>query len=66
MATWRFRILPDKSLSQTVKRHKPKRWVVERSASWVNRHRERLRRWEKITENYLGPVQLAYCIPVYR
>jgi putative transposase len=49
-----------------VKRYKPKRWVVERSASWLNRFRRLLIRWEKKAENYLGLVQLACCITVYR
>jgi len=41
------------------RRHKPKRWVVERSASWLNRFRKLLIRWEKKAENYLGLVQLV-------
>lgn len=49
-----------------VKRYKPKRWVVERSASWLNRFRKLLIRWEKKASNYLGLVQLACCITVYR
>ena len=48
------------------KRYKPKRWVVERSASWLNRFRKLLIRWEKKGENYLGLVQLACCLTVYR
>jgi len=48
------------------KRYKPKRWVVERSASWLNRFRKLLIRWEKKAENYLGLIQLACCIMVYR
>ncbi len=53
-------------LENPVKRYKPKRWVVERSASWLNRFRKLLIRWEKKAENYLGLVQLACCIMVYR
>jgi putative transposase len=53
-------------LEDPVKRYKPKRWVVERSASWLNRFRKLLIRWEKKSENYLGLVQLACCITVYR
>jgi putative transposase len=53
-------------LENPVKRYKPKRWVVERSASWLNRFRKLLIRWEKKAENYLGLVQLACSIMVYR
>jgi len=44
------------------KRHpgaRAKRWVVERTHSWLNRSRRLLVRWEKKTENYLAFVQLA-------
>ena len=53
-------------IENPVKRYKPKRWVVERSASWLNRFRKLLIRWEKKAENYLGLVQLACCLTVYR
>jgi putative transposase len=52
--------------SDVVKCHQSKRWVVERSASWLNRYRKLLIRWEKKAENYLALVQLACCITVYR
>ena len=47
-------------------RCKPKRRVAERSASWLNRFRKLLVRWEKKAENYLGLVQLACSITLYR
>lgn len=53
-------------IEKPAKRYRPKRWVVERSASWLNRFRKLLIRWEKKTENYLGLIQLACCITVYR
>ncbi len=53
-------------MEKPAKRYKPKRWVVERSASWLNRFRRLLIRWEKKAENYLALVQLACCIVVYR
>jgi putative transposase len=46
--------------------HKVRRWVVERTNSWHNRFRKLLVRYEKKVENYLGLVQLACCIIVYR
>jgi putative transposase len=48
------------------RRHKRRRWVVERTNSWHNRFRKLLVRYEKKSENYLGLVQLACCIIVYR
>jgi putative transposase len=47
-------------------RHPPRRWVVEASHSWFNRFRRLLIRWEKKATNYLGFVQLAACLIVYR
>jgi putative transposase len=43
-----------------------RRWVVERTNSWHNRFRKLLIRYEKKSENYLGIVQLACCMIVYR
>jgi putative transposase len=36
-----------------------RRWVVERTHSWLNRSRRLLVRWEKKTENYVGFIHLA-------
>jgi len=36
-----------------------RRWVVERTHSWLNRSRRLLLRWEKKTENYLAFIHLA-------
>jgi len=41
---------------------KARRWVVERSHSWMNRFRRVLIRWEKKAENYLGMLHLACAI----
>jgi len=38
---------------------KPRRWVVERTHSWLNRSRRLLVRWEKKSENYLAFLHLA-------
>ncbi len=39
--------------------HKAKRWVVERTFSWLNRFRALLIRWAKKGENYLAQLHLA-------
>lgn len=38
---------------------KARRWVVERTHSWLNRYRRLLIRWEKKSLNYLGLLHLA-------
>ena len=53
-------------MENPVRRYKPKRRVVERSASWLNLFRRLLIRWEKKAENYLALVRLACSLTVYR
>jgi putative transposase len=48
------------------RRHKPRRWVVERTISWLNRCRGILVRYEKKAANYLGVLQLACALLWYR
>lgn len=55
--------------AQTRKRQagfKARRWVVERTHSWMNRFRRILIRWEKKTENYLALLHLACAVIAYR
>lgn len=47
-------------------RHPPRRYVVEVCHSWFNRFRRVLVRWEKRADLYLGFVQLAASLIVYR
>ena len=42
-----------------------RRWVVERTHSWLNRSRRLLVRWEKKTENYLGFIHLACALLIF-
>src|SRR5215216_5899259 len=51
---------------QFKKKHTARRWVVERINSWHNRFRKLFTRYEKKEENYLGLVQLANSLIVYR
>jgi transposase len=41
---------------------KARRWVVERTHSWMNRFRRILTRWEKKAENYLGLLHLVCAV----
>lgn len=47
-------------------RKKARRWVVERSHSWLNRFRRLLVRWEKKAENFLAMLHLALGIITWR
>jgi putative transposase len=46
--------------------YKARRWVVERTHSWLNRFRRILIRWEKRPENYLAMLHLACALVTYR
>ena len=43
-----------------------RRWVVERTHSWMNRFRRILTRWEKKLVNYLGLLHFVCSLIVYR
>ena len=45
--------------TQTVPGYRARRWIVERTHSWMNRFRRLLIRWEKHAANYLAFVHLA-------
>jgi putative transposase len=47
-------------------RHKARRWVVERTHSWLNRFRGVLIRWCKEPENYIAMLHFAFAIITYR
>jgi putative transposase len=48
------------------KRHKARRWVVERTLGWLNRCRAILVRWDKTADNYLGLLKLACALLWFR
>ncbi len=45
---------------------KARRWVVERTHSWMNRFRRILIRWDKKVENYFGMLHLVCAWITYR
>ncbi len=45
---------------------KPRRWVVERTHSWMNRFRRILIRWEKKDVNYLAFLHFACALIAFR
>ena len=46
--------------------HKARRWVVERTHSWMNRYRGILIRWSKKPENYIAMLHFALALITYR
>lgn len=55
--------------AQQIKRkagYKARRWVVERTHSWMNRFRCILIRWEKRADTYLGLLHLALGLITWR
>lgn len=42
-----------------------RRWVIERSNSWMNRFRRVLIRWEKKMENYVAMIEFAFSIIIF-
>jgi transposase len=55
--------------AQELKRHaraRARRWVVERTHSWMNRFRGILIRWSKKAENYLALLHMSFAFIIYR
>ena len=55
--------------AQAIKRQtrcQVRRWVVERTHSWMNRFRRILIRWEKKPQNYLALLHLVCALITYR
>jgi putative transposase len=46
--------------------YRARRWVVERTHSWMNRFRRILIRWEKLAKTYLAFLHLACAIITWR
>jgi putative transposase len=49
-----------------VPRYRARRWVVERTHSWLNRFRRLLIRWEKKADNYLAMLHFACAFITFR
>lgn len=45
---------------------KARRWVAERTHSWMNRYRRILIRWEKKPENYFGMLHLTLAMITFQ
>jgi transposase len=60
------RIGEEKKDEQGEKTHPARRWVVERTFSWLSRWRGILNRWEKLPQNYLANLKLACALLWFR
>ena len=47
-------------------RYRARRWVVERTHSWLNRFRKLLVRYEKLAASYDGLLELACALIAFR
>jgi putative transposase len=54
------------SIKEGIPKYRARRWVVERTHSWMNRFRRLLVRWEKRIENYIGMLHFACAWITYR
>jgi transposase len=61
-------IPPKGKKAQQLKRRargKARRWVVERTHSWMNRYRGILIRWSKKPANYMALLHMAFAFIIY-
>ncbi len=56
----------EKEAKTHVPGYRARRWVVERTHSWLNRFRRLLIRWEKKKANYLALLHLAFAWITFR
>jgi putative transposase len=55
-----------RSKRKGIPRYRARRWVVERTHSWMNRFRRLLIRWEKKVENYIAMLHFACAWITYK
>lgn len=56
----------DPKAKEKIPGYRARRWVVERTHSWMNRFRRLLIRWEKKVANYLGLLHFTCAIIAFR
>jgi transposase len=59
-------IRDEKPVPRGRRKHKPRRWVVERLMGWLSKFRAILVRYDKNSFNYLGIIQLACALFWFR
>lgn len=56
----------EEAAAKRTRGHRARRWVVERTHSWINRFRALLVRWDKKTANYRASLHLACAYVSFR
>ena len=56
----------EEQVAKRTRGRRARRWVVERIASWMNRFRRILVRWEKKAMNYEALLHLAFAYTTWR
>jgi transposase len=56
----------EEAADKASRRHPPRRWVVERTHSWINRYRKLLVSFEKTENSYIGLLHLAAALITWR
>lgn len=56
----------ERTIPRGKKKHKPRRWVVERTLAWLSKCRAILIRYDKHAANYRGLIQLACALLWFR
>ncbi len=56
----------EKEARKEIPGYRARRWVVERTHSWMNRFRRLLIRWEKDVDNYLAMLHFACAFITFR
>jgi transposase len=56
----------EQAARQELPGYRARRWVVERTHSWLNRFRRLLIRWEKQVQNYLAMLHFACAYITFR
>ncbi|VVB55727.1 Transposase DDE domain protein [uncultured archaeon] len=54
-----FEVVEKRTKKKKIPGYRARRWVVERTHSWLNRFRRLLIRWEKKIENYSAMLHFA-------
>ena len=56
----------ERAEKRSIPGYRARRWIVERTHSWLNRFRRLLIRWEKKVENYVAMLHFACALITFR
>ena len=58
--------IQERDAKQHVPGYRARRWIVERTHSWMNRFRRLLIRWEKNVDHYVAFLHFACALIAFR